>query len=304
MEFLLILSFIKNIIHNPMEYIGIITTDIPKDLSIGEGYIVINTENDEPVLQYSTIKRNIDNQEYIDWVTIDGTDSSKRATQISDLEYQLRIRDWNITERLFVNNSNLYLYRQDPSETLDPIPQIIPNDSKGIKISETITEESEEEFNEYYEKLMNLRPIMNINGTQVDFGNAYYYNLISSRDLIQNTSVIDLISLGGSEYTNILNLNELLEKTPEDSGKYLDCDCILKLGIKYSLSGEVFTKNLMFEPFDLVDGVLKPKDFTKDISNNITLEYLDRCIRLFPKTSEVTECIISYCYIVYYGGLI
>lgn len=286
-----------------MEYIGLITTSIPQ--SPPEGYVVINIENLDPVLQHSVVRHNPDGTSTLSWTTIDGTDDDSRASQLSDIEFQLRQRSWNIGPRIYINTSGgLYLYL---GEVGSPIPQIYSGTPDGVSISEIYTQAGADEFNEYYEKLMNIKPVITMDGTEIDLSSRKYYSsLVSSRDILDGVSVVDLIALGGTAYTNILNLSELLHLSPIDPSKFLDCDCSIKLGVTFTKSGKNYTRNIMFEPFVVLAGELKVKEFTRTIADSVVVEYSDKCIRVFPVATDptITECVISQCYFSYYGGLI
>ena len=296
---------IKNFIIKMSEFkhISLVTSDSSTQETTPIGSIRINNGSIIPSLQYYGKLNETDEENR--WITVDGEDNSSNSAKVSDLEYMLRLRDWNITERLVVNKDNeneLYLHKSDPSSSLNPIPTFLEiDDINFIKISDDILDIEDnylKEFNQIYEQIMNVKTIVKVGQEYVDLGNEHYYNLLSLRDILEKSSLIDLIPIGSSKYTNIINLNEYIEKL--DSNSFVDCSCLLRLGITYTLSGEIIKEDMMFEPFYVKDGILGNNDFLKTFGNdNITMEYLDRCIRLFPNKPEVTECVIEYCYIVY-----
>jgi hypothetical protein len=283
------------------QQISLITSDIP--VTAVDGFITINTDRNDPILQYCKNEySSASGKKVPTWIPIDGSDSPlSLPSKMSDLEYLLRKRDWGIHGRFYMSGSDLMFY--DPEEDIDPVPQINP-DAEGVKISGNTDTKAEEEFDDIYKQLMITRPKMNINEQEVDFGTAYYYGLLSSRDLVRNISVIDLVEEGGSKYTNILNLGELIERTSELSSEYADCSCLITVGVEYTKSGVVYKENFTFEPFRVESGALQETNIKKSFSGDVTLEFVKLCLRLFPDSLDVTECIISNCHVVYYGGLI
>ena len=57
---------------------------------------------------------------------------------------------------------------------------------------------------------------------------------------------------------------------------------------------------LMFDPFLLdKDGKLIFNNFQSIINDDVTVEVKKGCIRLFPESIDITECIIYHCYVIY-----
>lgn len=107
-----------------------------------------------------------------------------------------------------------------------------------------------------------------------------YRKFISSRDILGNKSEVCLGNPKSGVYTSIVNLNsQLNNNTP----------VLIKLGVSYSKGSEIYSKDL----------VVPPEDMTTTGNQDFTLEYADGCLRVFPESPEVTECIISYCYLMY-----
>jgi hypothetical protein len=181
---------------------------------------------------------------------------------------------------------------------LDEIPMYyqLAGDFKEILISDDDFEETgAEEFCNIYEELMNLKmKVLEYDGSTIDLGTRHYYDIISIRDIERGSSTIDLISLGGSSYTNVLNLNSLI-----DLG--LGNFCTLVVGIEYTVAGKTYSKEHSFIPYTVENENIIPNSFITNISNQISLDFHNNCLRVFSMSKEVTECIISYCYINYEG---
>ena len=110
-----------------------------------------------------------------------------------------------------------------------------------------------------------------------------YTNIISSRDILEGTSEVCLLCPKDGSYTNIINLNSI-------QGDPIQ----LRVGVAYSKGSNLFSKDLVVPTEGSGDSryiITGPREFK--------LEYSDGCIRVFPDAPEVTECVISYCYLTY-----
>lgn len=267
-------------------YLEIITSEdktIPR-----EGVIAINTDIPEnPFLEvYSEGK----------WVPIDNYDTKSRMSRFEDLYTTLYEREWGIGPRLYIQGRDkLYM-------TLGKYDSSIPKISKKdpmMCVSESLDQESLDGFEDLYTKLMKVQS-MNMNDIEIDLGNDYYRYLVSTRNLIDQSSIIDLYSYSenSTDYGNILNLNELLQR--KDERRYQEGGYTIRLEVMYIKSGSRKSGTLIFEPylFD-TEGNLKYNDFQSTINNEVTVEIKKGCIRVFPDILEVTECIIYHCYVIY-----
>lgn len=337
--------------------------DINNDSSLKPGSIIIDASQSDPKLKY--LKEEImlrDGKRDISrvWITIDGSDSPISPSRMSDLESQLRKRDWNITERIFtnsvkknneINSSNpgtttsspittslptgfppsfekdeeeeknwdegdLYLYVGNSE--LDPIYNIDKDFfiDDYIQVSETFDDKSISEFNKLYEELiikkqmksltLNGENVIDNNGTRiyVNLGAHYYYNLISTKDLNTGSSIIDLISLAGSQYTNILNLNQILHHILSNSNIK---ECQLVVGIEFTYDLKQYSNEISFPILEEGGSYSTEEDnnsfrrFISNIQDKVIIEFHDGCLRIFPNSERVTECIIGYCYLNYEG---
>lgn len=254
-----------------------------------EGVIAINT--DIPESPFLEVYKNGE------WSAIDNYEDIERASRFEDLYTTLYEREWGIGGRLFYENDygedNLYY---DPSKYDSPLPTLKKKDSMFL-----ITEDknkSREEFENIYTKLMKVKSMNDIK--EIDLGNDYYRYLVSTRNLIDGSSIIDLYSYSEtpSDYGSILNLNELLQK--RDELRYYEGGYSIRLEIMYIKSGSRMSGTLMFDPFLFDrDGKLIFNNFQSIINDDVTVEVKKGCIRLFPESIDVTECIIYHCYVIY-----
>ena len=197
--------------------------DLNETISACEEDIIINNSQDEAIIQY----KKITDDGYFIWERVDGSDSPIRPARMSDLDNFLRENDWNIgMGRKIVkqidneDSPRLYLYSEETygdeilkvddidQQTMSPKYSVISD--SYISSYNTAIKATVDLFNSHYENLMNIKPMNYIydqsNESSVNLGSIYYYNLISSRNLESGSTIIDLLSLNDSNYTNILNL--------------------------------------------------------------------------------------------------
>ena len=231
------------------------------------------------------------------WSSIDNYENIDRASRFEDLYTTLYEREWGIGGRLFYENDygedNLYY---DPSKYESPLPTIRKKNDMFL-ITEDNTK-SREEFENIYTKLMKVKSMDDIK--EIDLGNNYYKYLVSTRNLIDGSSIIDLYSYSEtpSDYGSIINLNELLQK--KDELRYHEGGYSIRLEIMYIKSGSRMSGTLMFDPFLFdKDGKLIYNNFQSIINDDVTVEVKKGCVRLFPESIDITECIIYHCYVIY-----
>lgn len=323
------------------------TEDLLQFNTASSGEIIINNSQESPIIQYGAVSQS----GVLSWVRVDGSDSPKRSAKLSDLEYFLRERDWNLgfgrkvalstlkEEDIIITTTTTTSTTPSPTtttttttlspttlaflETSTPAPpsskEEIPllmlleesypdpiltiseeelslSSSRVAVISDTFNKKEDiDQFNSQYEALMNIKSTMTYNENSINLGSSYYYNLISTRDLEKESTVIDLLSLSDSNYTNILNLNGLISSEVSKDGK----SCNLTIGIDYTVNGKVYSKEVSLDPIE--NNEFKSRDILINILDYVTIDYHDFCLRAFPTSLDVNECIISYCYITYYG---
>ena len=104
---------------------------------------------------------------------------------------------------------------------------------------------------------------------------------ISTRDILGNTSEVCIICPRDGSYTSTININSQLP----------DCDPTqLRVGISYSKGTKLFSKDVV---------IPTTSQYVNSGSDDFVLEYSDGCLRVFPDSQEVSECVISYCYLTY-----
>lgn len=269
-----------------------------------KNFRVITTESksspEENVIAINTdIPGNPFLEVYMDgeWSAIDNYEDLERASRFEDLYTTLYEREWGIGGRLFYENDhgedNLYY---DISKYDSSLPILKKKESMFL-----ITEDknkSREEFENIYTKLMKVKSMNDIK--EIDLGSDYYRYLVSTRNLIDGSSIIDLYSYSEtpSDYRSIINLNELLQK--RDELRYNEGGYSIRLEIMYIKSGSRMSGTLMFDPFLFdKDGKLVFNNFQSIINDDVTVEVKKGCIRLFPESIDITECIIYHCYVIY-----
>ena len=109
-----------------------------------------------------------------------------------------------------------------------------------------------------------------------------YGRLVSTRDILRGTSEICLLCPKDGSYTNIINLNSIQGKPVQ-----------IRVGVAYSKGKTVYSKDTV------LTGDPDGDNYVTSGSSDFKLEYSDGCLRVFPDSSEVTECVISYCYLTY-----
>ena len=264
------------------KYLDVITT---KENTIErEGVIAIDTQvpNNPMLVIFNNGK----------WNILNNYNSLSGMAKLDDLYTILYEKDWGIGGRLFrVGKDELYF---TPKNYFDIIPTLTFDDKSMICISEVTEKASRDEFENLYTKSLNMETI-----TEIDLLNNYHRYIVSSRNLINSSSTIDLLSLSenSTDYTNILNLNELLEK---EGNKFVMENYSIGLDVIYTKDNYKQSGKLIFEPFSVDNkGNLTYYTFNGNINNDVNVEVKNGCIRLFPVNDKVTECLIYHCYLIY-----
>lgn len=249
-------GFLELTIKNTMDSLKIITVESGiKE----EGLIAINNNlQGNPILEYCKSGK---------WIPLDNLHTNSRMSRLDDLYTQLYYRNWGIGPRFSVKGDDLYIHTG--------LYDIIPKLSGGIKLSENVIEELKDDM---------IKEI-----------DIYYDSLISARDFLEGSSVVDLWEYP-VEYGGTLNLSTLpLPKNKKSP--------IINLGVAWTINGIKKTEDILFTPWTNDDG-FKWSDFQSPLgSSEVIVEFQDGCIRVFPNTNEVTECIIHHCSATYDGLL-
>lgn len=268
--------------------LGVITSESKTEEK--DDLLAINTDiSGYPFLEYRK-----DNS----WVPIDNYKDPERMARFEDLYTSLYGREWGIGNRLLSvidhGKENLYMMTEKYDS---PIPIIKKSDKKFL-VSRSSDPGIREDFEKLYTLLMKVKSMTDIK--EIDLGNDYYRYLVSTRNLIDQSSVIDLYSYSenSTDYGNILNLNELLQR--KDNIRYQKGDYTIKLEVMYVKSGSRMSGTFIFDPFIFdEDGNLDFNNFLGNINDEITVEVKNGCIRVFQEVAEISECIIYHCYLVY-----
>lgn len=241
-----------------MDFLKIITVESKTHPE--EGSIAINTDiSGNPVLEYYKNKQ---------WIPLDNLRTINRMARLDDLYTHLYFRDWGIGPRFSEKDGNLYIHTELHSS---PIPVL----SEGIKISEHLTSEE-------------LIDDMN---KEIDI---YYDSLVSTRDLLDGSSVVDLWEYP-VEYGTTLNLVTL----PSPKNNTISSPTI-RLAVSWIVEGSRKTETMTFNPWEQTDEKIVWSEFQRDLGEGeVVVEFHDGCIRVFSGCPDVTECIIHHCSATY-----
>ena len=287
------------------KYIGMVTDDV--DWKCGNIRL-------DPVSKSIQYRKKDESSGSYKVITIDNNSSSNRIARGSDLNHILKSRNYNRLDCKAVLDEGI----NDPSLTIKaPTLAFIKFGEDGYPSGEYdrimntgVTEERIKEFTGLYEDLLDIQwdsmPFYKkeINGKsewvenydtmykeQVGGNYEYrFYNFRMIRDFVNKNTVVNVLSLGNSVYTDIINLNTVRSSITGDDINDVDSLITVKISIQYSdNNGIVSTMDITFP----ISGDFKYK------FDDVEVEYMDRCIRLFPLSEKVVECIISQCYLYY-----
>lgn len=113
-----------------------------------------------------------------------------------------------------------------------------------------------------------------------------YSRLISTRDILGNHSEVCLLCPKDGSYTNIVNINSAMMTSASESPVQL------RVGIAYSKGPRFYSR-------DVIVPTGTTETYITTGQSDFTLEYSEGCLRVFPESQEVTECVISYCFLTY-----
>ena len=275
-------GYLEHIIENTMifNYIEGITTK--ENTETRDGVIAINTEiPGRPTLD-------VYNEEKDEWFSASSPNSLSRMSRLDDLFTSFYEREWFVGGRLFVKGDDLFM---TTGKYESSIPVINESDPMFKLTSGDSFSEEKEEFETLYAKLMRVKFMEDTN--EIDFGTDYYKYLVSTRDLIDKSTTVDIFSYSenSTDYGSTLNLNQYFT----NPGNYS-----IKLGVMYVKSGVRVTESFLFEPFTRTDEEkYEYNNFLVPVNKDVTIEVKNGCIRVFPDKKEVTECIIHYCHLIY-----
>ena len=200
-------------------------------------------------------------------------------------------KDWNITDRLFLDSNNkVCLSYRDYYDSA--IPEISDED-----LCFSIEEEYNPDFDREIAKSFNSKIKFN---KDFEFANIVSYNFKRLKEDSNNFGEITL------DYTNIINFNKSLDKKNyeftlnQEKIEINGNDVIAMVSLSYTeLINEEYifsTEDIIIKPF--VSGEKRYSiQYTRD--KKVLAELLDGVLRVFPRTQEIIECIISSCTLIY-----
>lgn len=218
---------------------------------------------------------------------IDGRDVNVRC---SDLLSELKSRNFNLLDSKGIDpqsNELGFISSYDENGNAEKVEVI----SSSISISDL------NQLSTLQTDLMNMQ-IGYIPNTYLDDGTGdystperyglkeNYYNFRLVRDLVTNSTVVNMMSMTDPIYTDTLDLNRVLH----DNVEYDNVS--IRLGVQYTTVEDIHLARIKEIIFPYQD------DMQCELDNLVNIEYFDRCIKLFP-SDDVNECIISYCHLLY-----
>ena len=151
----------------------------------------------------------------------------------------------------------------------------------------------------------NFRLIENNKKKELNITEDTLYNIIQRNLNKISGGSVDIICQGSGTYTNIINLNHYIDITGTSINKQ---KVIVKLGISYAKKNtggvDKYFKEISFTPFSFVyesRNILKavPENFIREVNEEVVIEFINGCIRVFATNKNITECIISFCNLNY-----
>lgn len=221
--------------------------------------------------------------------TIDNDKDDRRPAQCSDLYELLKSRNFNLLDSKGIdpNSGDLSFISGYDENGVATNYEVIANSFSLSELSRISMLQSD---------LMNMQ-IGYIPTTYLDDGTGNYseatryglrenyYNFRLVKDLIRKSTVVNLMTMTDPQYIDTLDLTNI---TIDKTNVY--DRLTIRLGVQYTKGNDiVHIKEFMF-PYD--------EDAQYDVAEDMTMEYFNKCIRLFS-SSEVNECIIKYCHLIY-----
>lgn len=283
------------------KYLGLISKESGDDWKFGN----IRIDSSSGSLQYKNLTGLT--TDIFDVITIDNSDELNRLAKLSDLHDILEKRNFNILDCKAVlnegNNGTLAFIEYGEGGTISGYnriysPSISKKDYDSINSHfEYIDSISWNEIPFYQKEVEKLdrktwvenndfKGVANMNISDPKEESTKFYNFRMIRNFITKSTTVNVLTIGGSIYTDTINLNT----------------------VRSSISGNdesVKTSKITVQ-YSNKSGVVSVKDFIFPISENfktkfdeIEIEYSNGCIRLFPLSDNVVECIISQCLLFY-----
>ncbi len=232
------------------------------------------------------------------------TGSKYRPIYASELVEKLRDNKWLHNKNLSIDVEGNIIYCLD-SDGLDrtyPTYEISLGKLSSFPLTNKDTI-SEYQFEEVWSNLFKDLPSGSTEiKTEIEnmakSKEIYLFNDSSEEiDFLNTSNSATLIEYNSGVYTNSLDLKGIL------SGKICESDITtlkVDLSVQYSnSSGLVFNHDTTFEGLAVENGKITLSNFIEEVGSDITIEYLNGIIRVFPERDEIIECIISNCSVTY-----
>ena len=201
---------------------------------------------------------------------------------ISKIKEALINRGWNVDDHDISDGESLYRKKIIDFNTIKE-EQYIPTyraDNRFVKLNNNYRPEKNDNYLKTLDEFIKLyNEYIMIKEDNI----GEYNKLVSSRDILGETSEVCLLCPKDGSYTNIINTNSISGDPKQ-----------LRVGVAYSKESELHIKDVVITLSD--EG---PDGYILNKTNDFIIEYSDGCIRVFPSTQEITECVISYCFIKY-----
>jgi len=249
-----------------------------------------------------------------DIIVSERTKAFDRPMHCSELSKRLQNRRYNKAEGIFVR----FWTQEDEDKTTEDYPNLF-NESynkdyvddiaygeidtityEGISKDTYIQLSTESEYlqdsriteiEKFYKELFGT-----MTGKEI-----YFYNTSKKiYNILDNTTVIDLITPFSDTYTDTVSLSDML-KLPTYDGISSKVD----LSIQYTKEDKVTKKidiyghDTSFQAFRCQSGEIEYDNFVEDINSDVRLEYINNIIKISPLDNDIIECIINKCEVIY-----
>lgn len=241
----------------------------------------------------------------------DGTDY--RPIHCSELREFLKGRSWNNEMFKFYYTSSTTDSETNTITTTKTFKLKFPNSNTNYTTSENSVDDGLPIITPAAEStgspdiIISRKDLENVSSPVIGVFNDIYGDQKGESELMINRStksVIDVVedsvtilaidSENTSTYTNILNLNDLINRvnTPGISAK-VDATFL------YSINNIIGGGNVTFQAFSINDEGEVEKDNLVFDKETVIVEYVNGILRIFPLSEEVSECILSDVVITY-----
>lgn len=244
-----------------------------------------------------------------------GKRSPKRAIFCSELIQKLKQKKWFVPEKRYIDDINsedfdvrLSIRHEDslnPIYKINPIKLYYGGDGGEVESMSLVTspEVTYYKFNKLWEQAFNIikdpdkrQSIKTQIENMATTGEIYLYN--SSKkviDILEGNDLINLVEYNSDIYTNTIDLSTILNERVCNNETSVKVD----LSVQYSKNSTIYNQDITFEGFSIKDDKLVSQNFSQKINNEVVVEYLNGIVRVIPITSDILECIISNCTVIY-----